>query len=111
MEGTDARPQGRSLLGRSVRLSNKGQKETNKQENTTIIARQANDRCFSTTPGWGEEKGGVGNPFNFDGVERDEIDADLARSAFDFEILKKPSYDAEGRRIPKQYHQIGRAHV
>lgn len=71
-----------------------------------MIARQANDRCFSTTPGWGEEKGGVGNPFNFDGVERDEIDADLARSAFDFEILKKPSYDAEGRRIPKQYHLV-----
>ena len=71
-----------------------------------MIARQANDRCFSTTPGWGEEKGGVGNPFNFDGVERETIDADLARSAFDFEILKKPSYDAEGRRIPKQYHLV-----
>lgn len=71
-----------------------------------MIARMANDKCFSTTPGWGQEKGGVGNPFNFDGVERDEIDADLARSAFDFEILKKPSYDAEGRPIPGHFHLV-----
>lgn len=71
-----------------------------------MIARMANDRCFSTTPGWGQDKSGVGNPFNFDGVERDVIDADLARSAFDFEIIKKPSYDAEGRRIPRQYHLV-----
>lgn len=68
-----------------------------------MIAIKPNDTCYSTNfKSWG----GSPNPFNTDGVERTTLDIDLARSALDFEILKKPNYDAEGRKIPKQNHLV-----
>ena len=67
-----------------------------------MIAIRQNDTCYSTTPGWG----GGRNPFNTDGVKRDTLDIDLARSALDFEIYKKPNYDAQGRQIPRQFHLV-----
>ena len=64
----------------------------------------ANDTCYSTTRGW--DGTASGNPFNTDGVERDVLDIDLARSALDFDIVKRRSYDEAGRVIPKQYHLV-----
>ena len=56
-----------------------------------------NDICYSTA------RDGD-NPFNTDGQRRTELPADLARSAFDFNILKKPNFDERGRQIPWQFH-------
>ena len=64
-----------------------------------MIAIQANDKCFSTALGGH-------NPFNTDGRHRDELTVEEARTAFDFHIVKKPSYDGEGRRIPKHWHLV-----
>lgn len=64
-----------------------------------MIAIQANDKCFSTALGGR-------NPFNTDGKPRTELTVEEARTAFDFHIVKKASYDAEGRRIPKHYHIV-----
>lgn len=69
-----------------------------------MIGIQKNDTCYSTTLGW--DGTAAGNPFNTDGVQRDELDLDLARSALDFEIIKKPSFDEAGRQIPKQFHLV-----
>lgn len=60
-------------------------------------AMQLNDKCYSTL-------NGGSNPFNFDGVKRDTLDVDTARSAVDFEIEKKPCYDANGRCINGLFH-------
>ena len=69
-----------------------------------MIGIQKNDKCYSTTKGWdGTAKG---NPFNTDGVERDVLDFDLARSSLDFDIIKEQSYDSKGRAIPNQFHLI-----
>ena len=57
-----------------------------------------NDKCFSTV------KHVIGRAFNTDGVDRDEIDIDLARSAFDFEIKKHQSCTEDGRPLPKNWH-------
>lgn len=64
-----------------------------------MIAIQENDICYSTALNGH-------NPFNTDGVERTTLDPDFARKAFDFRILKKQSYDREGRAIPKNYHLV-----
>ena len=57
-----------------------------------------NDRCYSTI------KGRLSSVFNTDGVERDFLDQDEVRRAFDFKIVKMPSFDENGRRIPGHYH-------
>lgn len=58
------------------------------------------DRSFSTI------KGRLAAVFNTDGVPRDYIDPEEARSAFDFEIIKKQSFDEMGRKIPGHYHLV-----
>lgn len=60
-------------------------------------AMQMNDRCYSTL-------NGGRNPFNFDGVARTELTMEMARSAVDFEIEKKPCYDGDGRLIDGLFH-------
>ena len=60
-------------------------------------AMQINDRCYSTL-------NGGHNPFNFDGEERTELSVEMARSAVDFEIEKKPCYDGDGRLINGLFH-------
>ena len=62
-------------------------------------AHQSNDICYSTL-------NNGANPFNFDGKERKVLTIEEAASAVDFEILKKPSFDEEGRRIPRHYHLV-----
>ena len=62
-----------------------------------MIARTEIDKCYSTA------LNGRG-AFNFDGVERTELPIELARSAFDFTIEKKPCFDAEGRPVPHLFH-------
>ena len=58
-----------------------------------------NDTCYSTAlNGY--------NPFNTDGVPRTTLDPDFARTALDFTIIKRQSYDEEGRRIPRHYHLV-----
>lgn len=57
-----------------------------------------NDKCFSCV------SGKIGNAFNTDGIVRDHIDIDEARSAFDFEIKKFQSCTEDGRPLPKQWH-------
>lgn len=64
-----------------------------------MIAIQKNDICYSTAL-----KGR--SPFNTDGVSRDHLDPEFARGALDFTILKRQSYDHEGRPIPKNYHLV-----
>lgn len=62
-----------------------------------MIARTEIDKCFSTAlDGHGA--------FNFDGETRTELPIDLARSALDFDILVKKSYDESGREIPTLRH-------
>lgn len=56
-----------------------------------------NDICFSTA-------NGGRNPFNTDKQPRTELPIDLARTALDFNIVKKPSFDDTGRRIPGHFH-------
>lgn len=58
------------------------------------------DRCFSTVDGR------LSSVFNTDGIRRSEIDPDEARSAFDFDVERHPSYDERGVRIPGQYHLV-----
>lgn len=62
-----------------------------------MIARTDIDKCFSTA------RNGH-NPFNFDGQERTELSVEEARTAFDFTIEKKKSFDENGREIPNFYH-------
>ena len=63
-----------------------------------MIAMTADDKCFSTK--------GLARIFNTDGIERDSLDPMEVRSAFDFNIVKKPSFDAEGRQIPGHFHLV-----
>lgn len=63
-----------------------------------MIAMTANDKCFATTA--------CAKALNSDGIERSVLDLAEVRSAFDFNIVKKPSYDETGRRIPSQYHLV-----
>lgn len=64
-----------------------------------MIAIQPNDICFSTARGGN-------NPFNTDGKPRTELPVEEARTALDFRIVKKPSYDEAGRRIPSHFHLV-----
>lgn len=64
-----------------------------------MIAIQDNDICYSTALNGH-------NPFNTDRVERTELDPEFARKALDFKIVKKQSYDRDGRPIPKNYHLV-----
>lgn len=57
-----------------------------------------NDKCFATK--------GVASVFNTDGIEREILDPSEVRSALDFTIVKKPSYDVDGRQIPGHYHLV-----
>ena len=63
-----------------------------------MIAITANDRCFATK--------GIAKVFNTDGVERIHLDPAEVRSALDFNIIKKPSYDIDGRQIPGHFHLV-----
>lgn len=65
-----------------------------------MIAMTSQDRSFSTI------KGSLAAVFNTDGIKRDSIDPVEARSALDFEIVKKPSFDEMGRKIPGHYHLV-----
>lgn len=65
-----------------------------------MIAMTSQDRSFSTI------KGSLASVFNTDGIKRDSIDPIEARSALDFEIIKKPSFDEMGRKIPGHYHLV-----
>lgn len=65
-----------------------------------MVGIQKNDVSFSTV------KGRLSSVFNTDGVERETIDAEEARKAFDFTIEKKESYDATGRVIPGHFHLV-----
>lgn len=63
-----------------------------------MIAITANDMCFATK--------GVAKCFNTDNVERETLDPMEVRKALDFNIIKKPSFDVEGRQIPGHYHLV-----
>ena len=63
-----------------------------------MIAITTNDKCFATTA--------CAKALNTDGVERTSLDLEEVRTAFDFNIVKKPSYDEMGRQIPGQYHLV-----
>lgn len=65
-----------------------------------MIAMTSKDRSFSTM------KGTLSRVFNTDGVKREFIDKEEARTALDFEIIKKPSFDEIGRKIPGHYHLV-----
>lgn len=65
-----------------------------------MIAMTETDRSYSTI------KGHLSSVFNTDGVERETIDTVEARSALAFEIIKKPSFDEIGRKIPGHYHLV-----
>ena len=70
----------------------------NKKRKKTMIAITETDKCFATKS--------VAHCFNTDGVERTYLDPDEVRSALDFTIGKRPSYDFAGRQIPGHYHLI-----
>lgn len=57
-----------------------------------------NDRCFATTE--------CAESLNTDGKEREELDIAEVREALNFNIVKKQSYDADGRKIPGQFHLV-----
>lgn len=57
-------------------------------------ARTNTDKCFSTTA----------HMFNFDGVERTVLTPEEAMTAFDYEIITKPCFDENGRKIPNLLH-------
>ena len=63
-----------------------------------MIGKTANDTCFATK--------GMAKIFNTDGVEREFLDPTEVRSALDFNIIKKPTFDEEGRNIPGLYHLV-----
>lgn len=64
-----------------------------------MIAIMDNDVCFSTALG-GQ------NPFNTDKKPRTELSPEEARTALNFHIIKRKSYDKEGRAIPNHYHLV-----
>lgn len=63
-----------------------------------MIAITKTDKCFATNK--------VAKAFNTDGIERTVLDPIEVRSAFDFTIGKRASYDAEGRQIPGHFHLV-----
>ena len=63
-----------------------------------MIAMTANDKCSSIK--------GLAKVFNTDGNERDFLDPMEVRENLNFEIEKRPSYDAEGRQIPGHFHLV-----
>lgn len=63
-----------------------------------MIAMTEIDKCFAIK--------GLAKVFNTDGVERTYLDPAVVRSAFDFTIGKRPSYDVSGRPIPGHYHLV-----
>ena len=63
-----------------------------------MIAMTANDTCFATK--------GLAKIFNTDGVERTTLDPAEVRSALDFDIVKRPSFDIDGRQIPGHFHLV-----
>lgn len=65
-----------------------------------MIALQRTDKIFSTITG------PLRRVFNSDGKTRNTIDVEEARSAFDFTIEKRQSYDENGRRIPGHFHIV-----
>ena len=65
-----------------------------------MIALTRTDKCYSTI------SSSLGRVFNTDGKRRDKIDIQQARSAFDFEIVKKPSFDENLRKIPGHFHIV-----
>lgn len=70
----------------------------NKKRKKTMIAITSTDKCFATKS--------VASCFNTDNVERTHLEPDVVRSAFDFTIGKRPSYDFDGRPIPGHYHLV-----
>lgn len=65
-----------------------------------MIALTRTDTLYSTI------SGSLGRTFNTDGKRRKSLDIDEVRSAFDFQIQKKPSYDENGRKIPGHFHIV-----
>jgi len=65
-----------------------------------MIALQRTDKIFSTI------KGPLARVFNSDRKTRSAIDPVLARTAFDFDIEKRQSYDIDGRKIPGHFHIV-----
>lgn len=65
-----------------------------------MIALQRTDKIFSTI------KGPLSRVFNSDRKPRTFIDAAEARTAFDFDIVKRQSYDVDGRKIPGHFHIV-----
>lgn len=63
-----------------------------------MIAITENDKCFATK--------NVAKALNTDGIERDSLDPVEVRTALDFNIVKRPSYDFDGRPIPGHYHLV-----
>lgn len=63
-----------------------------------MIAMTETDKCFAIK--------GLADVFNTDGVERTYLDPTMVRSAFDFTIGKRQSYDVSGRPIPGHYHLV-----
>ena len=63
-----------------------------------MIAMTANDKCFATK--------GLAKVFNTDGVERTTLEPSEVRTALDFDIVKRPSFDIDGRQIPGQFHLV-----
>ena len=56
------------------------------------------DKCYATK--------GCASIFNTDKKERQILDPVEVRDAFDFDIVKKPSFDESGRPIPGHYHLV-----
>lgn len=65
-----------------------------------MIALTRTDKIYSTV------KGPLQRVLNSDGKSRSTIEYDLGMSAFDFEIEKRQSYDADGRKIPGHFHIV-----
>lgn len=76
----------------------KNNKDKKRKATNKMIAMTTNDKCYSTK--------GLARIFNTDGIEREELDPAEVRSALDFNIVKKPSYDADGRQIPGHFHLV-----
>lgn len=65
-----------------------------------MIALTRTDKCYSTI------SDSLARVFNTDGKRRKELNVDEVSSAFDFDIVKKPSYDEHGRKIPGHFHVV-----
>ena len=62
-----------------------------------MIGIQPNDICYSSV-------GGGGGAFSSDGIVHHDLTPELARSAFDFNIVKRENFDRQGRLVPGQWH-------